>query len=77
MYHKYNLHTKNTKNKNKLKSLLSSMLKLRSAQSHMLLFVFCLFFQPTEFGYYIVMQCILIGSRLVLVICFQKWSYFF
>jgi hypothetical protein len=53
------------------------MLKLRSAQSHMLLFVFCLFFQPTEFGYYIVMQCILIGSRLVLVICFQKWSYFF
>jgi hypothetical protein len=41
MYHKYNLHTKNTKNKNKLKSLLSSMLKLRSAQSHMLLFVIC------------------------------------
>jgi hypothetical protein len=36
-----------------------------------------LFFQLTEFGYYSVTQCILIGSRSVLVICFQKWIIFY
>jgi hypothetical protein len=69
MYHKYNLHTK--KKKKKIKNTIIVYAKTTFwAIPHVII---ChLFFQLTEFGYYSVTQCILIGSRSVLVICFQK-----
>jgi hypothetical protein len=59
------------------KTLLSSILHLAliigriSAQSHMLLFVIC-FSSPLNLVITFVMQCILIASRLVFVICFKS-----